>query len=316
MKRDAILERCVKPPALRNGDTVGIIAPASNIKLDALSAGCETLRRMGYKPFYFDSIFEQDLYFAGSLERRTLELHKMFEREEVRAIVCARGGYGCNHLVPGLNLDLIRRHPKIFVGYSDITTLLTLFCDEAGLTVFHGPMAAKDLISDDGVDVLSWQCALGAAAAWDIADNGARGLRDGRAEGMLYGGCLPMLTATLGTPNEIQTVGRVLFVEDIGSKPYQIDRMLMQLKLAGKLEGVAGIIFGEMNDCVQHPQQGYTLEEVVLRIVSDLNIPVAFGLRSGHVARRNITLPLGIQARLDVAGQEVQLTFLESATTA
>jgi len=303
-------------PALRRGDTVGIIAPASNIKRDALFAGCEGLQRMGYKPFYFDSILEQDLYFAGSLERRTSELHEMFEREDVRAIVCARGGYGCNYLVPGLDLDVIRRHPKIFVGYSDVTTLLTLLCDEAGLNVFHGPMVAKDFVAEDGVDSASWENALGGAALWDITDGGARGLRDGLSEGMFYGGCLPMLAATLGTPHEIQTAGRILFLEDIASKPYQIDRMLMQLKLAGKFKDVRAIIFGEMNDCVQHPQQGYTLEEVVLRIVGDLNIPVAFGLRSGHVARGNITLPLGARASLEVTAQEVRLKFLESATTA
>ena len=308
--------RRVKPPALRRGDTVGIIAPASNIKRDALLAGCEGLQRMGYRPFYFDSILEQDLYFAGSLERRTRELHEMFEREDVRAIVCARGGYGCNYLVPGLDLEVIRRHPKIFVGYSDVTTLLTLLCDEAGLNVFHGPMVAKDFVEEAGVDVASWQNALCGTAPWDVTDSGARGLRDGRAEGMFYGGCLPMLAATLGTPHEIQTVGRILLLEDIASKPYQIDRMLMQLKLAGKFKDVRGMIFGEMNDCVQHPQQGYTLEEVVLRILGDLNLPVAFGLRSGHVTRRNITLPLGIQTSFEVSGEQVQLKFLESATTA
>ncbi len=305
-----------KPPALRPGDTVGIVAPASNIKLEALMAGCARLQRMGYKPFYFDSIMEQDLYFAGSVERRTRELHEMFEREDVRAIVCARGGYGCNYLAPWLDIEKIRRHPKIFVGYSDVTTLMTLLCDEAGLTVFHGPMLAKDFTSEDGVDIPSWDAALLGLTAWDVADGGARGLLNGQAEGTFYGGCLPMLVATLGTPYEIQTNGTILFLEDVAAKPYQIDRMLMHLKLAGKFEGVRGIVFGEMNDCIQHPQQGYSLEEVVLRVVGDLNIPIAFGLRSGHVAHRNITLPIGIRASLDIAGQQVQLRFLESATTA
>jgi len=316
LTEDAPARKRLKPSALQRGDTVGIIAPASNIKRDALLAGCQGLQRIGYKPFYFDSILEQDLYFAGSLERRTRELHDMFERDDIRAIVCARGGYGCNYLVPGIDLEAIQRHPKIFIGYSDVTTLLTLLCDAASMTVFHGPMSAKDFVDEDGVDVASWEAALSGAASWDITDSGARGLRNGHAEGVFYGGCLPMLAATLGTSHEIQTAGRILFLEDIGSKPYQIDRMLMQLKLAGKFEGVRGIIFGEFNDCVQHPQQGYTLEEVVLRIVGDLNIPVAFGLRSGHVTRRNITLPIGIQASLDVTEAQVQLKFLESATTA
>ncbi len=305
-----------KPPALRPGDTVGIVAPASNIKLEALRAGCARLQRMGYKPLYFDSILEQDLYFAGSVERRTRELHEMFEREDVRAIVCARGGYGCNYLAPWLDIETIRRHPKIFVGYSDVTTLMTLLCDEAGLAVFHGPMLAKDFTSEDGVDIPSWDAALLGLTAWDVADGGARGLFNGQAEGTFYGGCLPMLVATLGTPYEIQTNGTILFLEDVAAKPYQIDRMLMHLKLAGKFEGVRGIVFGEMNDCIQHPQQGFSLEEVVLRVVGDLNIPIAFGLRSGHVGHRNITLPIGIRASLDVAAQQVQLRFLEPATTA
>src|SRR5579864_474660 len=134
----------VKAPALRPGDTVGIVAPASNIKRTELDAGCEALQRAGYRPFYFDSILEQDLYFAGSVERRARELEEMFARDDVQAIVCARGGYGSNYLLRELDLEKIRAHPKIFVGYSDITTLLGYFSQAAGLITFHGPMAAKD----------------------------------------------------------------------------------------------------------------------------------------------------------------------------
>jgi muramoyltetrapeptide carboxypeptidase len=306
----------VRPRALRRGDTVGIVAPASNIKQDALLAGCEGLRRLGYNPVYDDSILEQDLYFGGSVQRRLEELHAMFRREEISAIVCARGGYGANYLVEALDLDLIRKHPKIFIGYSDITSLLTLLCDEAGLTVFHGPMAAKDFVAADGVDVTSWESALSGATPWSVVDSGAKGLVSGSAEGIFYGGCLPMLTATLGTRHEIQTVGTILFLEDVGSKPYQIDRMLMQLKLAGKFTGVRGIVFGQMNDCTQHPLQPYTLEDVVLRIVGSLGVPVAFGLRSGHVAQRNITLPIGVRAVLSVSGDQAELQFLEPAISA
>jgi muramoyltetrapeptide carboxypeptidase len=315
MKPNPSLQR-VRPPALRRGDSVGIVAPASNIKQDALLAGGEGLRRLGYNPVYLDSILQQDLYFAGSVQRRIQELETMFQREDVRAILCARGGYGCSYLVDGLNLDIIRRHPKIFVGYSDVTSLLTLLSDEAGLVVFHGPMATKDFIAEAGVDLPSWEAALTGQASWPITDSAARGLVPGTAEGIFYGGCLPMLTATLGTRHEIQTQGTILFLEDIASKPFQIDRMLMHLKLARKFEGVSGIVFGEMNDCVQHPQQGYTLEEVVLRIVGSLGVPVAFGLRSGHVVRRNITLPIGVRASLVVSGATAQLEFLEPATIA
>src|ERR1700674_151055 len=133
----------IKPPALQPGDTVGIVAPASNIKAGLLQAGCEALRKLGYKPFYFDSILEQDLYFAGTPERRVRELEEMFARDDVRAIICARGGYGANYLLRAVDLKKIAAHPKIFMGYSDVTTLLTWFADAAGIVTFHGPRSGE-----------------------------------------------------------------------------------------------------------------------------------------------------------------------------
>jgi muramoyltetrapeptide carboxypeptidase len=238
----------------------------------------------------------------------------MFERNDVQAIVCARGGYGSNYLLNVLDLKKIAAHPKIFVGYSDLTSLLTRFSDAGNLVTFHGPMVTKDFAGDDGVDIASWTAALGGDSEWEIgADSGARPMIEGQAEGLLYGGCLSILVASLGTPYEIRTDGAILFLEDVNAKPFQIDRMLMQLKLAGKLNGVRGIVFGEMLDCRQSPDQDYTLEEVVMRLVGDLEVPMAFGLRSGHVSRSNVTLPIGVRARLEV-GTEVKLRFLESAT--
>ena len=306
----------VKPLALGPGDTVGIVAPASNIKRSELESGCEALRRAGYRPFYFDSILERDLYFAGSIERRVRELREMFEREEVRGIVCARGGYGSNYLLNQLDLETIQSHPKIFVGYSDNTSLLTYFFDAAGLVTFHGPMAAKDWTHEDGVDLSSWQSAISQFAPWDVPLNAeTTGLIDGEAQGILYGGCLSILVASLGTPYQIKTAGKILFLEDIAAKPYQVDRMLMQLKLGGHLDQVRGIVFGEMIDCVQSPNQDYTLQEVITRIVSDLGIPIAFGLKSGHVTSGNITLPFGVQANLSVRSTKVNLRILESAVS-
>jgi muramoyltetrapeptide carboxypeptidase len=308
----------MKPPLLQFGDTVGIVAPASNVKRSELEAGCEALRRAGYRPFYLDSILEQDLYFAGSVQRRARELEEMFVRNEVRAIVCARGGYGANYLLQALDLEKIKAHPKIFVGYSDLTTLLTYFLDTAGLVTFHGPMVAKDWAHEGGVDGASWQAALAGTGAWDLnlnANSGATGLVTGTAEGILYGGCLSILVASLGTPYEINTTGTILFLEDVAAKPFQIDRMLMQLKLAGKFAEVRGIVFGEMRDCVQTATQGYTLEEVALRVVRDLGVPVAYGVRSGHVTAGNITLPIGVRAALTVQDAKVNLKMLEAAVT-
>src|SRR6202167_3746349 len=240
----------------------------------------------------------------------------MFERDDVEAIMCARGGYGANYLLEALDFEKIKTHPKIFVGYSDVTTLLTYFSDRAGLVTFHGPMVAKDWLHEDGVDLASWQAALAGTSPWEPhldAGSGARGLVDGTAEGILYAGCLSMLAASLGTPYEIQTAGTILFLEDVAAKPFQIDRMLMQLKLAGKLDEVRGIMFGEMKDCFQTAQQGYTLQEVVKRIVEGFGVPVAYGVRSGHVSGRNMTLPLGARTQLEVRSGKVNAKIMEAA---
>jgi len=298
------------------GDTVGIVAPASNLKPEMLAAGVRGLERMGYRPFYLPSILDQELYFAGSAERRARELEEMFERDEVRAILCARGGYGSNHLLEKLDIKKIAAHPKIFCGCSDLTTLLTYFADAAGMVTFHGPMVTKDFAGQpgSGVDLASWQAAVSGRSEWEIPTSHVRTLVQGSADGILYGGCLSMLVASLGTPYEIEANGAILFLEDVGTKPYQIDRMLMHLRLAGKLKGVRGIVFGEMLDCMQHPDQTYSLDDVILRVVGDLGLPIVAGLKSGHVTGENVTLPIGVKARLD-AKQKVRLSVLEAATT-
>ncbi len=292
----------LRPPALRQGDTVGIVAPASGFHREDFEAGCDTLRQLGYQPFYLPSIFERDSYFAGSLQRRVSELHEMFRRPEVRAILCARGGYGCNYLLPHLDLELIRQNPKIFAGCSDVTTLLTYLCDRAGLVTFHAPMVAGDFSRPDGIDVEAWSAAVSSGKPYQRAfrDEEVRPLLEGEAEGTLYGGCLSLLCASLGTPYEVHTHGTILFLEDRGEKPYQIDRMLMQLKLAGKFEGVAGVIFGEMRDCGQRDANDRTLQDLVVRILQEFQVPIAFGLRSGHVSGNSFTLPFGVSAVLNV----------------
>ncbi len=315
---DAKQSERIKPPALHKGDTVGIVAPASYFPREDFEAGCQALRQMGYNPVFDDSIFDRDLYFAGSVERRARELENMFARPDVKAIVCARGGYGANYLLPCLDIKTLAAHPKIFVGYSDITSLMTYLCDAAGMVAFHGPMVAKDFAKPGGVDTASWQSALGGENRWPLdfgPDSGVKSLVQGSAEGVLYGGCLSMLAESLGTPYEIRTEGTILFIEDVAAKPYQIDRMLMHLKLAGKLKAVRGLIFGEMLGCTQSPTQGYTLEEVVMRVVGNLGVPVAYGVRSGHVSKGNITLPFGVSAVLNVADSGVALEILEPATT-
>lgn len=300
----------VRPPALRKGDTVGIIAPAGPVDPDALEAGCATLLRMGYRPFYLPSILDRDLYFAGTVERRLDELHEMFRRREIRAILCARGGYGCNYLLPRLDLELVRRNPKIFVGCSDVTTLLSYLCDATGLVTFHGPMAAGDFGRPDGVDEDAWFASVASGEEYErIFDaTEVEPLARGTAEGVLYGGCLSLLCASLGTPYEIRTRDTILFLEDLNEPPYRIDRMLMHLKLAGKLKGVKGIIFGEMRGCEQRGAEDFTLQQVVMRVLGKLRVPIAFGLKSGHVSSRNFTLPIGVRATLEVS-ESVTLSY-------
>jgi muramoyltetrapeptide carboxypeptidase len=300
----------VKPAALRPGDKVGIIAPAGAIERELLERGCNALRGMGYQPVYDDSVLESELYFAGPVERRVHELQDMFVRDDVRAIVCARGGYGCNYLLPLLDLELIRRRPKIFVGYSDVTALLTCLHDAAGLVTFHGPMLTKDFARAQGVDTASWQAAVG-GETWTSPS--LVPVVTGEARGRLYGGCLSMLTASLGTPYEIRTEDTILFIEDVAESPYRVDRMLRQIMLAGKLSKVRGIVFGVMQGCLPMPEAGYSLIDVIRRVIGDLGVPVAFGLNSGHVDCGNMTLPIGVQASLRVGTDAAQLSVLESA---
>ncbi len=303
----------ILPPALRVGDTVGVIAPAGPITPESLVAGLASLERRGYRPIHLPSILDRDLYFAGSVKRRLDELHRMFADPEVKGIVCFRGGYGTNYLLPHLDVELIRRHRKFFCGCSDVTTLLTYLCDRADLIVFHGPMLQKDA-QPEGVDEESWRAATtGEPYVRDFGEQ-VQVLVPGHAQGMLYGGCLSLLCASLGTPYEIQTQGTILFIEDVAEPAFRIDRMLMHLKLAGKLGDVRGIILGEMLDCARGAE-GYTLQEVVLRIVGDLGVPVVYGLPSGHVTRKNITIPLGVAAQLD-AGATVVLRHAAAAHSA
>jgi len=308
--------KTIKPRALRPGDKIGIIAPASNIQRELLEAGAVRLRQMGYEPVYSPGIADRDLYFAGPLERRVRELEEMLGRDDIAALICVRGGYGSNYLLEKINFEKFARYPKAIVGYSDNTSLLTAITDRSGLVTFHGPMVTKDFASPDGVELTSWSNAMSGAPTWNIPTAGVEVLREGSAQGRLYGGCLSLLVASLGTPYEIQTDGTILFMEDIAGKPYQIDRMLMQLRLAGKLENVKGFVFGEMVDCIQPGGQDYTLQQVILRLLEQYNVPIIYGLKSGHVFRSNITLPIGVQAELKAQGPVPELRVLEPSTIA
>lgn len=303
----------IRPPALRRGDKVGLIAPASSFNREGFLAGCERLRQMGYEPVYSQDIFERDIYFAGSAERRLREFWELWHRDDIAALICVRGGYGSNYVLEKLDLERLPSRPKALIGCSDITTLLTAIHDRTGLVTFHGPMVAKD-IAGGTFDLASWDNALGGAKNWDIPTKDVQTLRTGEATGTLYGGCLSMLVASLGTIFEIETKGTIFFIEDVAEKPYRIDRMLMQLAQAGKLEGVRGFVFGEMLDCAPPAGETYTLQQVIMRVLAPFNVPVVYGLRSGHVTGGSVTLPIGVQAELVAENSAINLRILETAT--
>jgi len=308
-----LARQLVKPPALRTGDAVAVIAPAGAVDPAALKRGLAALRSWGYRPVYEESILDSDGYFAGTVERRCRELASTFKRADIGAVFCARGGYGCNYLLPHLDLEAFRRNPKIFLGYSDVTSLLTYLADAAGIVTFHGPMVAKDFALTPGPDPASWNAVLGGAE--HFAYPGLQPLVSGEAEGQLYGGCLTLLAASLGTPYEMQTEESILFIEDVNTSPYQLDRLLMQLRLAGKLSRLRGIVFGVMRDCLPASAAPEELPKLYRRLVGDLGIPMAYGLNAGHVASGGLTLPFGVKARLTVETGGAKLELLESAVS-
>lgn len=291
----------LKLPPIVSGAGISVVAPASFARQDRIDDGAKALRELGFEPHFAAHALERGpLFFAGTPQQRAEDLHAAFANPGTRMAMCLRGGYGSNYLLERLDTELIRAHAKPFFAYSDLTGLQLYLLDKLGLPAFHGPMLAADFYLQDGVHLPSFQAALrGEAYALNAAE-GLRSVQAGRARGVLYGGCLSILTSLLGTPWEPQTEGTLLFLEDVGAKPYQVDRMLWQLRAAGKLEGVKGVVFGEMLDCTSPGAEADLLEQVIRRAFEGFPGPIAYGLRSGHVSRQNVTLTFGVEAELAV----------------
>ena len=305
----------LKPNGVPKDALVAIVSPASTPKADRVENGMEAMRQVGYVPRCAENVLTRGpLYFAGAPEMRLRDLHHAFADDDVRAIFATRGGYGSNYLLDALDLDLIAESAKPFVGYSDLTALQLWLLDQIQLPAFHGPMVSADFAREGGVHLPSLQAAFAGHKYSVGAAEGMRTLQPGRARGTLYGGCLSVLVALLGTPYEPQTEGKLLFMEDINAKPYQVDRMLWQLRNAGKFDGVPGIIFGEMLDCASPGAPAELLEEVILSVFEAFDGPIAIGLRSGHVSRQNVTLTFGVAAELSLAEQPL-LRLLAPAVT-
>jgi muramoyltetrapeptide carboxypeptidase len=308
----------VKPPALRPGARLAVLSPASTPKADLVHRGIAHLQSLGYETALGAHALDSGpLYYAGSMRDRLDDLHAAFADPAIEGIVCVRGGWGSAELLPHLDAALIRSNPKPLIGYSDHTSLHCWLHNEANLVTFYGPMVAADFSREDGVDLASWRHSLEGDNSWSLGvDDGLRILQRGSAEGRVNGGCISIFAEALGTPYAPQLDGAsILFLEDIGTKPYQWDRMLLHLRYAGLLEGVTGIVFGDMRQCVADDEADH-LDRAILHALGDFDGPIAIGLRSGHVSTSNITLPLGISARLDLteAGNP-RMHLLEAAVT-
>jgi muramoyltetrapeptide carboxypeptidase len=303
----------VKPAVVAKGARVAVIAPASNARLDRIERGLAALRARGFDAVAgAHAMGKHPPYFSGTAAERLADFHAAFADPEIKAIFATRGGYGSNYLIEDIDLDLIRANPKPLFAYSDLTAVQTWLLDTTRLPAFHGPMVAADFYREDGVDEASFDAALSGGLVQAGIAQGLRILKPGHAEGIVYGGCLSILTASLGTRFAPQTEGKLLFLEDVGTKPYQVDRMLRQMMLAGKFDGVTGFIFGEMLDCVSAGTSPDLLDQVILRVLEWFDGPIAIGLRSGHVSHGNVTVPMGIRARM-VLEDEPTLKYLEAA---
>ena len=299
--------------SIEAGAGVSIISPASFAIPDRVERGMDRLRQLGYSPrLCANTQVRGPLFFAGSPEQRLEDLHAAFADPETTFVAAVRGGYGSNYLLEAIDPALIERNPKPLLAYSDMTGMQLRLLDQLGLAAFHGPMVAADFYLEDGVHLESLESALTGRPYSVGSSEGLRTLKPGRATGMLYGGCLSILVSLIGTAWEPATENKLLFLEDVGAKPYQIDRMLWQMRQTGKLNGVRGLIFGEMLDCTSPGAQANLLEGTILSALDGLDIPIAFGLRSGHVSRQNVTLIFGIEAELN-AGDEACLELREPA---
>lgn len=315
--------KLLKPPRLRPGQTVGLVCPATAAFLqEEVEIAKESIEALGLKVREGKSLRSRYGYLAGTDEERAADLHAMFADPEVHAVFVMHGGWGCSRLLPLLDYDLIRRHPKILMGYSDVTALLLGIQARTGLVTFHGPVGASTW-NAFSVDYLRRLLFDGEAVIYQNptdkgdnltqVENRIRTLRPGKVRGRLLGGNLTVLTAIVGSPYLPDWKDAILFVEDVGEKIYRIDRMLTQLALADILPRLKGFVFGHCSDCP--PGEGYasfTLEEVLDDHIVPLQIPAFSGSMIGHI-KDKFTVPLGVEAEIDAATGSIRL--LEGAVS-
>lgn len=281
---------------LKSGDIIGIAAPSSPFDKGEFKRGIHIIEKLGFGTRHRKDIFDQNRYLAGTDERRAGELEELFQDPAIAAIMFARGGYGSQRVIPLLDEEIIRKHPKPVVGFSDLTPLLAFLRQSCGLPTFYGPVLTllgkhkEDITAERLAAALTTEGPLG-----QIPSGDAQTLRPGTAEGMLVGGCLSLITSSMRTPYELQTEGNILFIEEVGEKIYAIDRMLTQMKNAQMLRGVRGIIVGSV---VLHEGEPYDLRSMLAEIFADFEGPVVTDFPAGHT-HPFVTLPLGVTVRIN-----------------
>ena len=295
----------IVPPAVAKGATLGVVAPAGVVKPDALERGLALLRSWGYGVRVGEHVLARRRYCAGTPHQRAQDLICMLEDPQVAAVVCARGGYGSVQVMPLLDPEIFARHPKLVCGYSDVAPLLGFIVARARVVALHGPMVAIDFAKGVSARAAArWQALLAEPAApWSEQVHEA--IAPGVATGPVVGGCLSSLVALLGTPYAVETDGAVLFLEDIAERPYRLDRMLTQLRLAGKLERVAAVVLGSFADCDGH-EEGNVAAAVFREFFADATYPVVGGFPAGHLSE-NLPITLGVPLRVDADRLRVEV---------
>jgi muramoyltetrapeptide carboxypeptidase len=296
----------LKPSRLRAGDRIAIVAPASAFQRDEFDKGVLEIERLGFEPVFRESVFARHGgYLSGSADVRAQAFVEAWRDPSVKALVAVRGGFGSVHLLPLLDREDLRRTPKAFIGYSDLTTVLVYLTTLHGIVSFHGPMLDRRLgRGEEGYDRDSFVRAL--TRIDPLGELGAGTLErfcKGEAAGPLMGGTLAQLVASLGTPYAFNPPkGHVLFLEDAGERPYRLDRMITQLRLAGVIDAASAVVLGEFTGC-DEPRGDPSAKDVLADLLMDFRGPVVYGFPSGHTTAPFMTLPFGVQARVIANGR-------------
>jgi muramoyltetrapeptide carboxypeptidase len=305
-----------KPRALASGDRLAVVAPASPFDRDGFDRGLEEIRRLGFEPVYEDSVFARQSYTAGPPELRAAAIRAAWTDPSIAGVIGVRGGYGSAQVLPLLDPLEAARAAKPFIGYSDLTALLTFLTGNCGMVAFHGPMLVGKLgRGEEGYDRDSFERALcRREPIGELAPECAETIVAGEAKGTLAGGTLTQLLASLGTPYAFDPpAGHILFIDEVAERPYRVDRMITQLRQTGLLARASGVMFNELQSC-DEPSGDPTARAVIAELFKDFPGPIVFGFPSGHTRAPFITLPLGVACRL-VATSRPTLVIEEGAVS-